>query len=172
MSEQAEQGPKELREALDRATAKAEDATAELREFKAGVLFKDAGLDPKHAQLFLTTQPDADVTAENAAAFAEEYALQPAVTTDPAPAAGDPAAPAEPVAPPADAGLAALGEAAGSGVAGQAPPAQPKMSKEAFEKLLATNPQAAAEAYTKGLVDRNSMNVQADQLVQKGIIDH
>ena len=46
------------------------------------------------------------------------------------------------------------------------------MSKSDFETLLVENPQAAAEAYAKGLTERNPANVQALQLVQKGIIDH
>jgi hypothetical protein len=170
MSDQPD-GPTELRDARDRAIESRDQAQAELREFKAGVFFKDAGLESKHAELFLKTNPDVEVTEQAALAFAEEYNLQPAVAPEPAPTEPAPAPDSGPAVP-ADAGLGALSEAAGSGTSGDLPAAQPKMSKEAFEKLLATNPQAAAEAYTKGLVDRNSLNVQADQLVQKGIIDH
>ncbi len=174
MSEPVQQEPKELREALDRATKGEADAISELREYKAGVIFKDAGLAPKHADLFLKTNPDAEVTAETAAAFAEEYSLAPAKAPEPAPAdpAAPPADPATPVAPPVDAGMAALGEAAGSAKGGAAPAVVAKMSADAFATLLATNPAEAAKAYTEGRVDRNSLNVQADALVQKGIINH
>ena len=174
MSEPVQQEPKELREALDRATKGQADAITELREFKAGVLFKDANLEPKHAELFLKTNPDVEVTAETAAAFAEEYSLQPAVAPAPAAPAADPttADPAAPVAPPVDAGMAPLAAAAGSSTEGAQPAVVAKMSPEAFADLLATNPQEAAKAYTEGRVDRNSLNVQADQLVQKGIINH
>ena len=176
MSEQQE--PKELREALERSQAAETKAVSELREYKAGVLFKDAGLQPKHAELFLKTNPDAEVTAETAAAFATEYSLAPvqAPASD-APKEGEEVKPTEgapvtPVTPPVDAGLGALGEAAGSSKGGAAPAVVAKMSSEDFQTLLATNPAEAAKAYTEGRVDRNSLNVQADQLVQKGIIAH
>ena len=176
MSEQQE--PKELREALERSQAAETKAVSELREYKAGVLFKDAGLQPKHAELFLKTNPDAEVTAETAAAFADEYSLAPVqVPASDAPKAGEEAKPVEgapvtPAAAPADAGLAAMGEAAGSAKGGTVPAVVAKMSNEAFQELLATNPAEAAKAYTEGRVERNSLNVQADQLVQKGIINH
>lgn len=178
-------GPTELREALDRAIETRDTAITELREFKAGVLFKDAGLAPKHAELFLKTSPDAEVTAETAKAFAEEYSLLPAPASEskpePAPIQGEPApvteekplgvVPATPVAP-VDSGMAALSGAAGSATEGAQPAAVAKMSADAFTKLLETNPIEAAKAYTEGRVERNSLNVQADQLVQKGIIAH
>lgn len=176
MSEQPD-GPTELREAHDRAIETRDQAIAELRTYKAGVLFKDAGLEPKHAELFLKTNPDAEVTAETAEAFATEYSLQPAQAPAPkeeAPKEG--AAPitadAKPLTTPADAGMSALEGAGGSIQAGATPAAVAKMSNEDFTLLLATNPAEAAKAYQEGRVQRNSLNVQADLLVQKGIIDH
>ena len=171
-------GPTELREALDRANETRDTAITELRTYKAGVLFKDAGLAPKHAELFLKTNPDAEVTAETAQAFAEEYSLQPATAPapagEPAPIQGEPVQPVEgtPPATPVDAGMSAMEGAGGSITAGVAPAAVAKMSSDDFQVLLAKDPAAAAQAYTEGRVERNSLNVQADQLVQKGIINH
>jgi hypothetical protein len=171
MSEPVVEAPKELREARDRAVERAEAAEkaaqaaiSELRQFKAEVTFQEAGLTPKHAELFLTANPEAEVTAQAITDFAAEYGLVPAQSNDPAPSN-------EPQ-PNPDRQAAAIGGAAGSQMAGAAPAAQPKMSAGDFEKLLAENPQAAAEAYVKGLVERNERNVQANDLVRKGIIDH
>jgi hypothetical protein len=171
MSDQIVEAPKELREARDRAVERAEEAEAraqalqsELRQFKAQVTFEKVGLTPKHADLFLKANPEAEVTAEAISDFANEYGLVPAQHDDPTPTGEVPPNP--------DAMAAAISGAAGSQTAGAAPAAQPKMSKADFNKLLVENPQAAAEAYTKGLVERNDMNVQAQDLVRKGIIDH
>ena len=169
--ENTKEAPKELREALDRANEqlktqidRADAAETNFRGLQATVTFKEAGLSPKHADLFLKTNPEAEVTAESAKAFADEYGLTPAS----APAA----APAEPVTPDPNAGLAGLGAAAGSGTAGAAPAAQPVMSQEDFASLLESNPQEAAKAYVEGRAPRNKDNVQAQELVTKGIIDH
>lgn len=167
MSDETQQeAPKDLRDARDRALERAAELEAErdaavsgLREFKAQTLFGNE----KHAELFLRANPDAEVTAEAVKTFRNEYGL---VTE-----AGTPA-PAEESKPDPGAGLAPLGEAAGAGTSGAAPAAQPKMSREDFEQLLATDPQAAAEAYVKGIAPRSNLNVQARALVEKGIIDH
>lgn len=155
----------QLRESRDTEKARADAAEASLRSLKAEVLFDKSGLNAKHAELFLKSNPEADVTAEAVKTFADEYGLVPA-------ASGDPAQPPKDDGPPADAGLAALGGAAQTDSSGAAPAAKPKVSVEEFEKLLAENPTAAAELYTKGQVPRNDANVQARELVNKGVIDH
>lgn len=170
MTDETDQGPKELRERLDRAVAEAAEATAardatqaEFRLFKAQTLFEQGGLTEKQAALFLTANPEAEITKEAVGAFIEEYGFKPA---------GDPPAAPKEEAPPADAGLSTFSGAAGSATSGATPPAQAKMSKTDFQALVVSNPAAAAEAYAKGLVERNPANVQARQLVDKGIIDH
>jgi hypothetical protein len=156
-------GPKELREARDRAVERGDAAVNELRTFKASTHFEKAGLGEKQASLFLKTNPEAEITAETVGAFIDEYGF----VTEPA----TEIASAKEVAP-ADEGLGALSGAAGAATAGSAPPAQPKMSKTDFAQLMIDNPQKAAEAYARGQVERNPANVQARQLVEKGIIDH
>jgi len=166
--ENTQEAPKELREALDRAnetlateTARADAAETNFRGLQATNTFEAAGLTAKHAELFLKTNPDAEVTAEAAGTFAKEYGLVPTE-----------APPGEPNTPDPNQGLAALGEASGTGTAGSTPAAQPKMSPEDFSKLLESNPQAAAAAYVDGTAPRNEQNVQARELVTKGIINH
>ena len=104
------------------------------------------------------------VTADNAKAFADEYGLT--VAQAPAERATESATP-DP-----NSALGALGAAAGSVEGGATQAAQPKMSGEDFSKLLEENPQEAAKAYTEGRAPRNEDNVQARELVKKGIIDH
>lgn len=164
------QTPKDLRDALDRAEARATEAEqtaqaaqSQLRMFQAQVTFEKQGLTPKHADLFLKTNPDAEVTSDAVAAFVEEYGL--------APAAGAPAVEAQPK-PAGNPQLNAFQEASGGGTQGGAPAAAPKMSKRDFAKLLEENPQEAAKAYMEGRTERNELNVQAQELVTKGIIDH
>lgn len=169
MTEPAPEAPKELRDARDRAVERAEKAEAdalaaqsELRQFKAQTTFEKQGLTPKHADLFLKANPEAEVTVEAVTDFAHEYGLHPAAPSEDPP----------PVEPNPDAGAAALAGAGGSPTGGAAPAAQAKMSRADFEQLLATNPQQAAELYAQGQVERNPRNVQARELVSKGIIDH
>jgi len=155
-------GPKELREALNTRTTERDAAVNELRTFKASTHFEKAGLGEKQASLFLKTNPEAEITADAVKTFIDEYGF---VTTpvDTPPVEN---------APPVDTGLGALSGAAGAATTGSSPPAQPKMSKTDFAQLLIDNPQEAAAIYMKGQVDRNPANVQARELVKKGIIDH
>ena len=161
----AQEAPKELREARDRAIAQAEEARAELLQFKAATLFEKAGLGQKQAELFLKANPEAEVTNEAVSAFIEDYGFKAAE----APSSKE-AAPA-PKSAPLDAGLGAFDGAAVPSADGT-PAAQPQMSKEDFAQLLVDNPQAAAQAYIDGTAPRNPANVQARQLVKEGIIDH
>jgi len=163
--QETDNGPKELREALKASNAERDQAVNELRTFKAATHFEKAGLNEKQASLFLQTNPEAEINSETVGTFIEEYGFT--VAED----APEPA-PVVATASPADEGLSAFSGAAGTATAGSTPAAQPKMSKEDFETLLVENPQAAAEAYAKGLTERNPANVQARQLVEKGIIDH
>ena len=172
--------PAELRQAYDRAVAGQAAAESELRSFKTETHFEKQGLTAKHAELYLATNPDGDVTAETVAAFATEYGLSPAAIpqppTDPAHMPADGGTP--PVertlvngpATPVDANLASVAGAAGTpaSVLGSALPA--KMNRAEFTKLLQTNPEQAAQAYAEGRVERHEANVTADHLVNKGVI--
>lgn len=155
-------GPKELREALDRQTARADAAETGLKQFQAQTFFEKAGLGEKQAELFLKTNPDAEITSESVSTFIEDYGFQ---------VAEEAAPPAPASEPPADAGLGALSGAGGTST-GAAPAAAAKVSKADFTKLLEENPAEAAKLYVEGRVERNEHNVQAREMVRKGIINH
>ena len=162
MTDETNEAPKELREALDRANARADEAESGLKQFQAQTFFEKAGLGEKQASLFLQANPEVAITEEAVGTFIKEYGFQPPATAETPPPEGT---------PPADAGLGSLSNAGGA-AQGAAPAAQPKMSKTDFDKLLVDNPQEAAKAYVEGRVERNPANVQARDLVKKGIIDH
>ena len=161
--------PAQLREAYDRAIAAQAAAESELRSFKTETHFEKQGLTAKHAELYLATNPDGDVTAETVSAFATEYGLSPAATpqppADPAHMPADGGTPpvertlVDGPAKPVDASLASVGGAAGTpaSVLGSALPA--KMSRSEFNKLLQSNPEEAARAYSEGRVERHEANV-------------
>lgn len=175
--------PKELREAFDRVQSELQAERAQFKAYKAEVTFKENGLTPKHAKLFLATNPEGDISPETVKEFAEEYGL---VVNTPTPASAQSVVPGLPedgsppaverilgtgpkVTEPGISGGSIMG-AAGTpqGTFNQAAPT--KMSKAEFQALLESNPQEAARAYTEGRVERNRLNVQADNLSQKGII--
>lgn len=166
MSDQTtqEDGMKQLRESRDAEKTRADAAEQGLRTLKAEVLFDKSGLNAKHAELFLKSNPEADVTAEAVSTFADEYGL--------VPAAGGEDPPSKPTEPPVDAGLAALGGAAQTASSGAAPAAKPQVTAEEFDRILQENPAKAAELYVRGQAPRNAANVQARELVDKGVIDH
>ncbi len=179
MTTEQTEGMKELREALDRANTERDQAQADLRTFSTSVTFKEQGYTPKHAELYLKTNPEGDVSAEAVQAFANEYGLAPTEVPVVTPAPGNlpPDGSPPPVerilgsGPPPDANLRSFADVGGS-PAGQFEQAAPaKMAQKDFQKLLADNPDAAAQAYREGRVERNEGNVQADQLVQKGVIN-
>jgi len=173
------QEPKELREAYERQVAATKALEAEYRTFKTSTLFKEQGLTPKHAELYLAANPDGEISPEAIQTFAAEYGLQPAAA--PAPPPQDEHYNSEGDTPPlettlttgpkdAPSSLASLQGAAGTPQAAFQSANPGVMTPKEFQKLLETNPGEAARAYTEGRAPRNEQNVQADQLVAKGII--
>lgn len=172
--------PKELREAYDRQVAENKSLQGEFRTFKTSVFFKEQGLTPKHAELYLAANPNGEISPEAVQTFAAEYGLQPAAA--PAPAkAEDEHYDSEGNTPPLETilttgpatvkkELASLQGAAGTPQASFAAAAPMQMTQSEFQKLLQSNPTEAAKAYAEGRVPRNEQNVQADQLAAKGII--
>jgi hypothetical protein len=181
MTEKQENGPAELREALERVTARAETAEAELRGLKISTAFEKAQVPAAAASLYTGE----DTTPKAIAAWANAHGIQvgeaPTVAPKPEPVSDlpeDGRAPAAerilstgPTAE-ADPGLASMAAAAGSheAVAGQAMPA--RMSHQEFTQMLsdpATHDQAV-RAYAEGRVERHEQNVQADQMKAKGLL--
>lgn len=179
MTTEQTDGMKELRAAYERAEAERDAALGELQAFRTTVTFKEAGYTPKHAELYLKTNPDGEINPDTVKAFAEEYGLSPVQTPVATPDAGShlPADGSPPPlertladGPPKDANLSSFAGVGGS-PQGQLESAAPmKMNREEFQKLLRDNPEHAAQAYREGRVERNEANVQADDLVRKGVI--
>lgn len=168
--------PKELRDAYDRSISENKALQAEFRTFKTSVFFKEQGLTPKHAELYLAANPNGEISPEAVQTFAAEYGLQPAAAPAAPPAEdehynreGTPPA-VERTLTSGPSPLASLQGAAGTPQAAFASANPMKMTPKEFQKLLETNPQEAAKAYVEGRAPRNESNVQADRLVAKGII--
>lgn len=162
--QQESEGMKNLRESRDSAIAERDEARAELREFKATTMFTGNGLTEKHAELFLKTNPEADITPDVVKTFADEYGL--AVQAQ----EGGQEPPPEAKKENPDSGAAALAGAAGSSTAGSTPAEQAKISRADYEKLLESNPSEAAKLFVEGRVETHPLNVQARQLRDRGII--
>lgn len=85
---------------LEKEKSKADKELASLRDFKSQAdqakrqaevaqVFGSVGLSEKHSALFLKINPDGEVTAEDVAAFAEEYELPRQEAAAPAPVSNE-----------------------------------------------------------------------------------
>lgn len=133
------------------------------RKLLANTTFKEAGLNPKHADLFLTVNGDEPITAEAVANFVEEYDLASPAEGESKPE-GTPPAENQPEGKPVEEtpsaeALQQMG-GAGQGATGATPPTSPgsKMSLSDFQKLMADNPSEAVEAYRSGRVEHAEGN--------------
>lgn len=165
----ASDGIAELRSAYDELKTNFESLFKEHRGLQAQVAVEAAGLNPKHAELFLMSVGDGDVTAKAAKDFAKSYDLP---TGTPAPPAADGGEPEgnpqpsnqpegrpgqEPVqAQPGMAGMAGAGKAA----TGPNPPSSEpkKLSQAEFQALYVKDKAKALEAYRAGHVERSDNN--------------
>ena len=154
--------PQELRRAYDGLKENFSKLEAEHRNLLATTTFKEAKLNPKHAELFLKVNGDQPITLEAATKFAEDYGLAPMEETPP----GQEANP-----PPANQQLAGMSGAAtpGSGI-GNSMPVGPKMSLAEFETMLSKDKNAALKAYAEGRVEHAPGNVSVREAVDKGLI--
>ncbi len=163
--------PQELREAYDTLKGEHETLQTEHRSLLASTTFKEAKLDPKHAELFLKVSGDDPITTEAAAKFAEEYNLkapseeggkqEPPTGTTP---------PEDPPKEPAK-GLEDM-SGAGSVPAGSTTPSSgvPKMSVSEFADLLSKDSDAAIKKYQAGEVEHAEGNVAATEALRRGDI--
>ncbi len=162
--------PQELREAYDTLKSEHETLQTEHRSLQAMTTFKEAKLDPKHAELFLKVSGDGPITTEAAAKFAEEYNLKapdkeggkqepPTGTTPPE----DP--PKEPVK-----GLEDMSGAGTVPTGSTTPAAGPKISVSEFADLLAKDPDTAMKRYQAGEVEHAEGNVAATEALRRGDI--
>lgn len=142
------------------------------RELQAQVAIEKAGLNEKHAELFLkVVGSDGDITVDAAKSFVEEYGLKPAEqeTPPPTPEGAPEAKPVEEN--PTPESLAGM-SGAGTPGSGQTPPSPQgqKLTTAQFEDLLKTDRNAALLAYKEGRVATQEGNVFAEQAKRAGVL--
>ena len=173
IAEQHSEGIDNLRKALDERTKALKELQVKYRTLQAQVAFKDANLNPKHADLFLRVHPeDEDITADAVKRFAKDFDL-PTVAAETPKQEGATAQPeGQPKEPNPEAALAGMA-GAGTTAVGQNPPSSPgqKLSMAEFAKLLQTDRAAALQAYTEGRVEHSEGNVFVEQAKRAGLIE-
>lgn len=153
-----------LRKAYDSQKVAYEALQVQYSQLLASTTFEKAGLNPKHAELFLKVNGDQPITAEAAKKFAEDYNLQVA-SQEPVSTETPAAQPLSntPLASLAGAGTQPSGAGAGS-------PQGPKLSQAEFQKLYINNKAEALKAYTEGRVEHASGNPIVQDAVNAGLI--
>lgn len=154
MSEQTIPEMRERIDALDKANKKLEgDLKVQVqtnRTLQAKEVFRDKGFDPKHGELFATTNPDGDITGEAVEAFVEQWSLSAAketpATEETAPVEGtEQGAPST-----ASTNLAGMnGGGSGPGGGGQPAVEATTLTKDQWHELNRTDPVAAREALSR-----------------------
>lgn len=162
--EKLEQEATGLRKAHDDMKEQLGSLKAQYSQLLASTSFEKAGLNPKHAELFLKVNGDEPITAESITKFVEDYSLTVAVP------AGE-VAPVTPPAAPANTNLASLSGAGipPAGVGGTIPQGA-KMGQAEFQKLYSNDKASALKAYTEGRVEHAEGNPLVAEAVQKGLI--
>jgi len=113
-------------------------------------VFRNEGLPPTHAELFVLKNPEGEATKEAVAAFVEEYGLLSSVSV----ASGEvPSGEAPGADAPGSEGLANLARGgSGSGEGGVEGAAGQTMTRQEWQNLYAQDPSAAKQAYLQGQV--------------------
>jgi len=153
----------ELRKDRDKAWAKVKQLEEQLasssgrvRLFEAREAFAEAGLKPKHADLFVATHPDAELDPEVITKFADEYGLK----AEPVEAASSEGTEKGETKGSKDLSLMSRsGSRAGEG--GSAGLQSPPMTREEWEALLLTDRSAAEKALHEGRVQIRKDNFYA-----------
>ncbi len=157
-------------DSLTKANKEAQGANTKLakenRNLSARDLFRDKGLDPKTATLFVG-QHEGDITPEAVDAFAKEFGFAP-VSTEGAGSEGEEGSVEEgesgPEAAPGSTELGKLargGSRSGDGGAGGS--TVETLTRAEYQALAATDPAAAKEAVRLGKVQISKDNVYSDQ---------
>lgn len=146
----------EMRETIERLSKekadlsqKVGDLSQQLRVRDARDAFVAAGYAKTHGDLFVATNPEAEITAESVVAFADQFGLPPAAAGDSA-SSGDSA-------PATDAGSVELASMSGggsrSGDTNAGGVQVETLTREQWKALHATDPSAAAAAVASGRVE-------------------
>lgn len=162
----------ELRKAYDTLKSDHETLQTEHRTLLATTTFKEAKLDPTHAELFLKVVGDDPITAEAATEFAKKYNLPLSESGD----GGKPEDPPTGTTPPQDPpkepakGLEDMSKAGTVPTGSVTPTAGPKMSVSEFADLLSKDPNTAMQKYQAGEVEHAEGNVAATEALRRGDI--
>jgi hypothetical protein len=172
------QEPADLRAAYERAVEEAkalrsenQNLGKENRTLKAENLFREAGLRPAQASLFVNANPEGDITLEGVQAFATQFGLAPdhdgkvGETGEPTPAsAAQGQLEQESATAPGSAQLGLIGRAsARPGTGGQPPAEQGSMTSAEWAELQKRNPSAAGTALKEGRVRLHEGNFYGSQ---------
>lgn len=142
---------KELKSAQDAAAA----AESKARLYEAKDTFREAGYNPVHAQLFVSANPEGEITQDSVVEFADQYNLAPVEQegesggTD-----GSESNEGSEGSSSDDSGLSAMGRAGGrAGSGGQQSAGDEKMTHQEWMELNKRDRVAARQALEKGLVE-------------------
>ena len=176
---QGQEGIDNLRTAHEALVAEHKALQAQYRGLLVNTTFKDAGLNQKHADLFIRVYDGkSDITEASVKDFAKQYDL---VRVKPESETGSGEAEQKPQVGPE--GTPVTGNPEGEqlqGMAGAGGPAQggtppgvqgTKMPQAEFQKLLSTNRDAAMQAYAEGRVATVEGNTFVDEAKRKGLIE-
>lgn len=157
----------ELEKTVKASEDKAAAAESKARLFEARDAFREAGYNPKHAELYVKTSTEGDITQENVATFADEYGLAPAGEGTAGTGETNEGAGEGEENGASEAGMSGMGRAgSGSGEGGAASAGNEPMTHDDWMKLNKENPAAAREAARKGRVELSEGNYYS-QLVNR-----
>lgn len=157
-------------EGIDQVRSQLDDVTKELKKVQADNekltsqnrlllgenAFRDAGLNPGLAKLYVA-DASAELTADAAKAFAEAYGIPAAVPEPSIVSAGD--APAPTPAPAGDPSMSAMGGAGSrGGEGGQLPAGTKTLTTQEYVELARTDKVAAEKAVAEGRVKLSDLN--------------
>lgn len=164
----------QMRDALDKANERIKTLEGdvqtkdfEIKKRDAREAFRGAGYNPKHGDLFARDNPEAsEITAEAVASYAEEWNLAPLSTNEPPAPEGDDTSD-EDDGTDALSSLDRSGTRGGDGGGGSS--GEPKLTRQDWMELQATDPVAASAALRQGRVELSTGgNLRAGQKSVRG----
>lgn len=157
-----EQNIPEMRKTIERLSkekstleAQVGDLQSQVRVGEAKEAFRAAGYNPKHGELFALANPEGEVTVEAAAAFAEEQGLPALVSTQEASVGSEDSTAEEDGTGDLSAMSGSGSRTGGSGAGGAAPES---LTRQEWQDLYASDPEAGRQAIASGRVEISKGN--------------
>lgn len=156
----SEQTPAELRDAyeasqkeLKKLSKQVESLTVENRKFQAMEAFREAELSPNLADLFVATNPEAEINVDAATEFAKTYGLGSATPSTEGEEGGEPEGASGGGGSDGNEGLDQIARAgSGQGGGGQPLASDKVLSRQEFLQLQSEDPNTARQALAEGRV--------------------